>query len=176
MNDEFPNCSLSLLRRMKWYKCLSMHWTFLLMCAFVVFWFLPMEIYSKKTPDLIIGTCPEFCLVKMCKMYTNLNDYSHGPCSCDRMNSNNVTSTFCSDYQTTPYNKSDDQLSYVTVIFMVILTCMFPICLVAACCAGYIPKYYLDDIQLFNRYLIEHSHDDDPPEEMEIELLQPLVV
>ncbi len=95
--DRYPDHFLSLTQRLKFTQWSAFCTGIFAVVVFLVFWFLPLS-EEVKPVATIFGSCPNGCLVRNRKIFNNLIDFDHGPCSCDRLNSNNITVTFCSDF------------------------------------------------------------------------------
>ncbi len=143
MNDNFPNCPLSLLRRLKCYRFWLYCGVLLAVGTIMLMGFFPTP-EDPNPPEIIVGSCPDHCSLKACKMYMNLNDYDQGPCSCDRINSNNITSTFCSNFQTKPPIVSSEPLSFIAILFCVTLGLSMISCCMILSCSFFIPKDYTE--------------------------------
>jgi hypothetical protein len=66
--------------------------------SFVVFVFTAED---PAEPVYIKGLCNENCMVKSCRIYKTGNEFDSGPCSCySKNNSDNMTTLFCSNFET----------------------------------------------------------------------------
>ncbi len=110
-------------------------------------------------PVTIFGLCPDGCLVQNCKIYINLVDFDHGLCSCDRLNSNNLTVTFCSEFLKEVNKVSPKALTSVEILFQLSLWLMGLSFILLSYFVHHIPDYYRNSPEAVDQFIEDLLHE-----------------